>query len=115
MSDLTAPPQIDASMARSLAADGGLLLDVREPKEWEAGHAPEAVHIPLGQLSARLDELPRDARIVAVCRIGGRSNQAAIALRSVGLDVVNLAGGMQAWAAEGHPVVTDQGGDGTVI
>ncbi|HEX2850501.1 MAG TPA: rhodanese-like domain-containing protein [Acidimicrobiales bacterium] len=115
MSDLPAPPQIDATTARQLAGDGALLLDVREPVEWQAGHAPDAVHIPLGDLGARLEELPRDAQIVAVCRAGHRSNQAAIALRGAGLDVVNLVGGMQAWAAAGHDVVTDDGGAGQVI
>ncbi len=114
MSDPSQPPQLDAPDAARLVAGGALLLDVREPDEWQAGHAPGAVHIPLGELGARAGELPRDTRIVAVCRSGQRSNRAAAALRQSGLDAANLAGGMQAWAAAGLDVVTDDGGAGRV-
>ena len=94
---------------------GALLLDVREPDEWAAGHAPGAKHLPLGELGARVEELPKDRPIVAVCRVGGRSGKATEALVNAGYDVVNLAGGMQAWNAAGQPVVNDDGSAGTVI
>ena len=55
-----------------MVEDGALLLDVREADEWDAGHAPEAVWIPMGDLQTRVDELPRDRRIVAICRAGAR-------------------------------------------
>lgn len=108
-------PQLTPAEAARSADGGALLLDVREDDEWQAGHAPEAVHLALGNLSEGYRSLPQDRRIVAICRIGGRSERAAIALRDVGYDVVNLAGGMQAWAAAGQPVVTDDGSTGRVI
>lgn len=97
-----------------LVESGALLVDVREPEEWSAGHAPDAHHVPLGDLEARVHELPRDRLLVMVCRSGQRSALATHALRSVGFDAVNLDGGMQAWAAAGFPVHGPNGGFGTV-
>ncbi|HEX5614481.1 MAG TPA: rhodanese-like domain-containing protein [Acidimicrobiia bacterium] len=107
-------PEVDAPTARDLAAAGALLLDVREPNEWQAGHAPDAQHLPMGEVTAALDTLPRDRRIVAVCRSGGRSGRVTEFLVAQGLDAVNLAGGMQAWASAGLPVLTDDGTPGEV-
>ncbi|HUP86398.1 MAG TPA: rhodanese-like domain-containing protein [Acidimicrobiales bacterium] len=112
---MTDIPQIPAEEAAQRIESGALLLDVREPDEWAAGHAPGAKHVPLGELAARIDELPNDRPIVAVCRAGGRSGQATQALVGSGYDVVNLAGGMRAWDAAGQQVVTDDGATGTVI
>jgi rhodanese-related sulfurtransferase len=108
-------PEVDADEAVALEASGALLLDVRQPDEWEAGHAPGARFVPLGELPGAVDDLPRDRRIVAVCRSGARSARATEFLRNAGLDVVNLAGGMRAWAASGFTVETDDGNDGVVI
>ena len=108
-------PQLTPEEAAQRVADGALLLDVREDDEWAAGHAPDAQHLALGRLQEEHGTLPTDRPIVAVCRVGGRSERAAVALRGVGYDVANLAGGMRAWAAAGQPVVTDDGGTGTVI
>jgi rhodanese-related sulfurtransferase len=71
--------------------------------------------VPLGELEQRLAELPRGATIVCVCRSGGRSAAAAQALNAVGLDAVNLAGGMFAWAADGLAIVAANGTPGIVI
>lgn len=101
--------------AAALVDGGALLLDVREPEEWQAGHAAGAVWIPMGELLGRLPEVPRDRRVVAVCRVGGRSERVAGALLQRGYDVVNLAGGMQAWASAGLDVVSDDGTPGTVV
>jgi rhodanese-related sulfurtransferase len=91
--------------ARRRAQAGSLLLDVREPAEWAAGRAPGAVLIPLGQLSARLGELPREREIIAVCRSGNRSGAATGLLRRAGFSkAVNMAGGMVAWTKQGLPV-----------
>ncbi|MCV7346135.1 rhodanese-like domain-containing protein [Mycolicibacterium rhodesiae] len=92
---------------------GALLLDVREDDEWNAGHAPGAVHVRLGDLDAHLFEPA--APIVAVCRSGGRSSVAATKLAAAGLTVYNLAGGMGAWQRTGHPVIREDGAAGTVI
>jgi rhodanese-related sulfurtransferase len=110
-----AAPSIPPDEAVRRVAEGALLLDVREPDEWAAGHAPEARHVPLGALAARAGELDPETPVVCVCRVGGRSERAAVVLRQRGFDAVNLGGGMQAWAAAGLPVVGDAGEPGTVI
>jgi rhodanese-related sulfurtransferase len=78
------------------------------------GRAPEAVHVPLGELALRLNELPTDRKLIMVCRSGGRSGTAAAALVEKGLPALNLAGGMQAWKAASFPVVADGGVPGEV-
>lgn len=86
-------------------ADDAVLLDVREQNEWDAGHAPGAVHIPLGDLPARLGELPEVEPLPVVCRSGGRSSRAVQWLEAQGFDVVNVDGGMRLWAESSKPVV----------
>ena len=93
--------------ARELMAQGALLVDVREAWEWAAGRAPGAHHVPLDRLAARMDELPRDRRVVVVCRSGNRSAHATTMLRGAGVDAVNLDGGLHAWSAAGLPLVAD--------
>ena len=100
--------------ARRMADEGALLLDVREIEEWVAGHAPDATHIPMSARSDRASEIPRDRVVVCVCRVGGRSAAVTDALAQAGWEAVNLAGGMEAWAAAGLPVLTDEGGPGHV-
>jgi rhodanese-related sulfurtransferase len=107
--------EVSALQADEAVAVGASLLDVREPEEYDAGHAPLATSIPLGELGQRIAELPRDALIVCVCRSGVRSAAAAVALVTADFDAVNLAGGMHAWAADGLPIVTANGAPGTVI
>jgi rhodanese-related sulfurtransferase len=87
------------------------LLDVREDDEWAAGHAPDARHIPLGELGARAAEVPQDELIYVICRSGMRSARAAAALAGAGWRAVNVAGGMQEWDAAGRAMVTDSGAD----
>jgi rhodanese-related sulfurtransferase len=101
--------------SEDLLDDGAVLLDVREAAEWDAGHAPEAVWIPLSEVGARVEEIPRDRTVVAICRSGNRSRAVAEALAGAGYDVVNVAGGMRAWEATGRPVVAHDGSPGTVI
>lgn len=76
------------------------VVDVRELEEWEAGHIPQAVHIPLGQLPFRLDELRKDVPVVMVCRSGARSYQATAFASGLGYDAANMAGGMLAWTGD---------------
>lgn len=83
--------------------DDVVLLDVREPAEWQSGHAPDALHVPLGELS--LDAVPDDATVFVICRSGNRSGSATKALRSAGVEAFNVAGGMIAWQRAGLPVV----------
>jgi len=89
--------------------DDAFLLDVREPDEWEAGHAPHARHIPLGDLSARGAEIPRDTAVYVICRAGTRSARAAQALAGAGWQALNVDDGMQGWEAAGRPMTTDSG------
>ena len=75
----------------------GVLLDVREPKEWELGTLPNALLIPVSELMARLEEIPKDRPILCVCRSGSRSQQVAAFLAFNGYeDVANMTGGMKA-------------------
>jgi rhodanese-related sulfurtransferase len=105
---------VSAERAAAMAADGAVLLDVREPREWQAGHAPKARHIPLGQLARRAGELPDGRAVVTVCRSGARSARAAALLARGGRQVSNLRGGMYAWARAGLPVVARGGGPGHI-
>jgi rhodanese-related sulfurtransferase len=106
---------IDPVEADRLMAVGALMIDVREDDEWAAGHAPVAVHLPMGQVAERIDELPVGQTIICMCRVGGRSGSVALHLAGSGYDVRNIVGGMQAWAAQGLPVVDASGDPGRVI
>jgi hydroxyacylglutathione hydrolase len=107
-------PEIEADDAEVEANGDAVLLDVREPDEWVAGHAPGAQWVPLAEIPARLTELPRDRRILTICRTGARSGRAAEFLIAQGYDAVNVAGGMKAWASLGLTVETDDGSPGSV-
>ena len=106
--DPVTPGRIPQSGAREVAEllatdEPPLLVDVREPWEWRVGNleAEGAVLMPLGELEARADELPRDRELVMVCRTGARSLDAARALAGRGFPRVrNLRGGMVAWRAQ---------------
>lgn len=91
--------------------DGAWLLDVREHDEWVAGHVPDARHIPLGELRARVAEVPQDQDIYVICRSGGRSGRAAEALAGAGWSAINVAGGMQDWAVAGRPMTAETGAE----
>jgi rhodanese-related sulfurtransferase len=101
-------------VAAAQVPDSGWLLDVREPDEWVAGHAPAATHIPLGELGQRTDEIPADDTIYVICRSGNRSARATAALNQAGWTAVNVGGGMQEWAAAGRPMVSESGSPPTV-
>ncbi|MEV5573496.1 rhodanese-like domain-containing protein [Spirillospora sp. NPDC052269] len=98
-------PAVDAAEV----PEGAYLLDVREQYEWDAGHAPEAVHIPMGELSDRAAEIPRDREIFVVCRSGMRSAQVTVALNQAGWMARNVDGGMKRWKESGRPL--DSHGD----
>ena len=90
------------------------VLDVREDLEWRHGHIEGAVHVPLMDIPARLEEVP-DGRTLVVCKIGGRSAQAVAYLLAQGRDVVNLGGGMFDWAEAGRPMVSETGAPPQVV
>lgn len=91
-----------------------MLLDVREIDEWEAGHAPNAVHLALSTLAENGFEVAAGSRVQVICKVGGRSAQATEYLRSLGIDAINVSGGMLAWEQAGEAVVTDSGETGRV-
>lgn len=100
---------IGVDRAAALHASGVVLLDVREADEWHAGHAPRAVHLPLGRLSGQLQHLRSASHVLVVCRSGGRSRQATDLLHEAGVRASNVLGGMRAWADAGHPLVASTG------
>jgi rhodanese-related sulfurtransferase len=105
-------PTVDAGQV----ADDAYLLDVREHDEWQAGHHPDAHHVPMMEIPTRAGEIPTDRDVVVVCRVGGRSAQVVAYLRQNGFEnVYNLDGGMFALAAAGRPVVGEDGSAGHVI
>ena len=88
-----------------------IVLDVRGAAEWEAGHLHGALHIPLGYLLDRVDEIPRTKTVVTQCQSGARSSIAASLLEQHGFKrVLNLRGGIAAWRAAGLPIVGDVDG-----
>jgi rhodanese-related sulfurtransferase len=107
--------EVAPTAVEELVNGGAVVIDVREPDEWDAGHAAAARHIPMGQVEARLDEVPRDVTSVIVCRSGGRSGTVTQFLNSHGINALNMSGGMNAWEKAGLPVVTDAGRPGRVI
>lgn len=105
MTDSSIPTtEIDA-IPETIPADL-VVLDVREPHEWAAGHIDGAIHIPLGEIPSRVGELDPSVRTLVVCHLGGRSARATQWLHDQGHDVVNVAGGMEAWETAGRPVVS---------
>jgi rhodanese-related sulfurtransferase len=87
---------------------GLTVVDVREPVEWTHGHIEGAIHIPLGELTGRVDEVPEGQTLV-VCKVGSRSARAVMWLSGQGRDVVNLDGGMLDWEAAGREMVSETG------
>jgi rhodanese-related sulfurtransferase len=96
---------MDVQTASTRTDAGALLLDVREQDEWDAGHAPGSLHIPLSELQERFTELPEADATLVICRSGQRSDVVAHALARIGRPgCANVAGGLQAWVAAGLPL-----------
>ena len=103
----TRTPRIDpAGAAELIASRAAVVVDVRQNGEYRRGHIQGAVHIPLEQLSRRMNKLPAGKTIVTVCQSGHRSAAAARTLTRAGHDVLNLRGGMNAWRRAGLPIGT---------
>jgi hydroxyacylglutathione hydrolase/adenylyltransferase/sulfurtransferase len=106
--------ELEVSCAETLArhASGQIqLVDVRESYEYDAGRVAGAHHVGMGDLAAKAGELDASRPIVFYCRVGARSAMAAQAFRRAGYDAWSMAGGLEAWAAEGHALEPE---DGTV-
>ena len=92
---------VDVSVDEALRlwqAQDAILIDVRTPAEYREGHIPGVANIPLDELEKRLGEIPKDKKVVLICRTGNRSAQGTKLLRSKGFDnVFNSTGGMSTW------------------
>jgi rhodanese-related sulfurtransferase len=86
-----------------------LLIDVREPYEWDAGRIPGSTHIELERLASRADGVPSDRPIVFSCRLGVRSAMAMQAFRASGWDAYHMGGGIERWVGEGLPIEPEGG------
>jgi rhodanese-related sulfurtransferase len=101
------PSEITVSEALAKKDAGAFILDVRQPEEWDEAHIPDATLIPLEQLAARVNELPKHQEIVVVCRSGNRSAQGRDILLKAGFtDVTSMAGGLNQWKQAGYPTVS---------
>ncbi len=97
-------PRISAREAQEKLKAGALMIDVRTPLERKLVKVPGSQGLPLAELPKRWEGLPKDRPIICLCESGSRSQQAAEFLKSKGLEVYNLAGGLSAWQAAGFPV-----------
>lgn len=100
---------IHAQEAEGLMASGAIMLDVREPSEFDMGHLPGAVHIPRGLLEFMVGNHPalqtQDHDIVVYCKNGGRSTLAADLLQRMGFKKIHmLSGGFDDWSGKIHKV-----------
>lgn len=95
---------VSGARALELVRDGAALIDVRETHEWKAGHAPQAIHVPLGKLDTAPRRLSADRPVLVVCASGLRSRTGARKLRAAGFDAASVSGGMTAWERAGGSV-----------
>lgn len=100
--------EIDVHTFAAAHADGALVIDVREPFEYVAGHVPGARLMPLQVVPQRARELPVGQPVYVICASGNRSLTAASWLAQMGLDALSVAGGTSGWERAGHPVVRGQ-------
>ena len=96
--------KIKAERALEVVRGGATLLDVRESSEWKSGHAPGAIHIPLGDIDKAPRRLRQGRPVVVMCASGMRSRTAAKHLRSLGWDAASLSGGIGAWQRAGGEI-----------
>lgn len=100
------PAAVTAERALELVQEGATLVDVREKSEWRSGHAPQAVHIPLGSLEAQARRISAQRPVVVMCQSGSRSSSAAGQLRKAGYRATSLRGGIAEWQSAGGTVRT---------
>ncbi len=107
LGQLDLAPEVDVqTVAEVKDRDDVYVLDVREQWEYDEGHIPGVVLLPLTEVPSRLDEIPTDKTVIVTCRTGNRSGQAVDFLRQNGFDNVhNMSGGIVAWEQAGYEVV----------
>ena len=97
-------PEINVDDLATIVEQGGRIIDVREPAEFEEARVPGVRLISLGTVPDHVDEFMGDGPTYVICRSGGRSMQACEFVAAQGADVVNVAGGTLAWIASGRDV-----------
>lgn len=97
--------EVDVRTFAAAHRDGAVVVDVREPAEYNAGHVPGATMIPLAWVHQRLGDLPRNEPVYVICASGNRSHAAASWMASAGINAVSVAGGTSAWENAGGPLV----------
>ncbi len=102
-------PQQMPTVSVDEVPENAVVLDVREDDEWVHGHIEGATHIPMGDVPARLDEVPEADALYVICRSSGRSARVAAWLNHNGYDAILVAGGMGDWEAAGLPMVSETG------
>ena len=100
--------EIDVDELQEHHAAGAVIIDVREPYEYEEAHVPGVTLIPMGEVADRVDELRGPGPLYLICATGARSYRAAEFLETQGIEAINVVGGTMAWIDAGFPV--DQGG-----
>jgi rhodanese-related sulfurtransferase len=101
---------VEPQQVAELQRQGSIqLIDVREDYEWDAGRIAGARHLALGVLTAEAESIHRETPVVFYCRVGGRSAMAANAFARAGYEAYNMAGGIEAWAAQGLPLEPEDG------
>ncbi len=100
------PAFVSVNEAHQMYQEGTFVLDVRTVEEWNEFHVPNTTLIPLDELSARVNELPKDQPIVVVCRSGNRSQTGRDILLAAGFNATSMNGGLNAWRDSGYPVVS---------
>ena len=101
--------EISVGELTTLVANGSLVIDVRESDEYESGHIPGAILVPLSTVLSNKSEFQSDETVYVVCRSGGRSMQACEILHEAGItNVANVAGGTMGWIALGNEIVTGE-------
>jgi rhodanese-related sulfurtransferase len=103
------PREVSREEAQQLIAEGAQLVDVRAEHEWDAGRIAGAKHLPLAELSERVDEIEKDRQVVLYCRGGNRSTMATEALAAAGYDAAKLTEGIVGWSEAGLPLEPDDG------
>ena len=98
--------EVDPDAFAVAHASGAIVIDVREPDEYVAGHVPGARLVPLARLAHVRDDLPRGEPVYVICASGNRSKSMASLLAHQGFDAITVAGGTGAWIQSGRPVTT---------
>lgn len=108
-------PSVKPAQAQEMLRAGATLLDVRENSEWNAGHAPGAVHVPVSNVGTQAPKrLPKGRPVIVTCRSGSRSRGATRILREKGIEAYNLSGGMSAWESAGGRLIGKGNRPGTI-